>query len=237
MIRIILPSIAILLILISGIVYYLRYIYFFRDPERISPANPDYLYSPCDGLVVYVKKVVRGEIVSEKLGKKIRIEEISGSKNGERINIDEGWLVGIYMSPLDVHFNYAPQHSKVKKVFYKSAKVNYPMVDLWEYMKMTYLKRAVDNFSKKFHLENERNTIVLDVSGQDVVLIEIADKFVNKIDCFVKPGDYLKAGQKISFIRRGSQVDVLVSSTSFEPVVSKGERVKGAISPIFKKKF
>lgn len=237
MIEIFLISIAITLTIIAAIVYYLRHIYFFRDPERISPANPDYLYSPCDGLVVYVKKVIKGEIFSEKLGEKIRIEEISGSENGEEINIDEGWLVGIYMSPLDVHFNYAPQKSRVKKVFYKTAKVNYPMVDFWEYIKMTYLKRAVDNFSKKFHLENERNTIVLDVFGQDVVLIEIADKFVNKIDCFVKPGDHLQAGQKISFIRRGSQVDILVSSSNFVPVVSKGERVKGALSPIFKKKL
>lgn len=224
-----------LLFLFAGLIYYLRNVYFYRDPQRKTPENPELLYSPCDGLVVYLERFEDGEIHSEKLGQKIHISEITGLKKQGILNIEEGWILGIYMSPLDVHFNYAPQSGKVKEVVYTPAKLNYPMVDLLEYVNMTFLRRAVDNFSKKFHLENERNTIVLDVSGNDVVLVEIADKFVNKIDCFVKEGDTVKAGQKISFIRRGSQVDVIVSRCAFTPLVKKGQRVTGGVTPIFKK--
>lgn len=223
-------------LLVFAFIYYLRNVYFFRDPVRKTPDDSHFLYSPCDGLVVYVKKIEDGLVISEKLGEKINVSEITGLKKRGILNLDDGWLIGIYMSPLDVHFNYAPQNCTVKEVVHTPAKINYPMVDLWEYIKMTYLKKAVNNFSKKFHLHNERNTVVLDVQGKDVVLVEIADKFVNKIDCFVRPGDILKAGQKISFIRRGSQVDILVSVDDFEPVVKQGERVIGAITPIFRKK-
>jgi phosphatidylserine decarboxylase len=226
-------SLLALIMLLAGVVYYLRNIYFYRDPLRISPGEDRFLYSPCDGLVVYVKKITDGEVYSEKLGKKIAISEITRLKDDGTLNIQEGWLIGIYMSPLDVHFNYAPQSGRVKAIVYTPAKVNYPMVDLWEYLKMTYFKRAVENFADRFHLQNERNTIVLEVKEQDVVLVEIADKFVNKIDCYVKVGDKVKAGDKISFIRRGSQVDMLVPSSAFEPLVKKGDRVTGAITPVF----
>jgi len=222
------------ILILLATTYYLRHVYFFRDPQRISPADRNYLYSPCDGLVVYVKKVDSGEVYSEKLGRKIHISEIVKLKSDGILKFDEGWLIGIYMSPLDVHFNYAPQSGRVKAVVYTPAKINYPMVDIWEYIKMTYFRKAVDNFASKYHLENERNTVVIDVGGNEVVLVEIADKFVNKIDCFVKEGDELKAGEKISFIRRGSQVDVLVPASCFEPLVKKGDRVTGAMTPIFR---
>lgn len=228
----VLVLLAVLLFLAAA--FYLRNIYFYRDPPRISPSDKSYLYSPCDGLVVYVKKVEGGEVYSEKLGRRIHISEIVKLKSAGVLVFNEGWLIGIYMSPLDVHFNYAPQSGRVKAVVYTPAKVNYPMVDLWEYIKMTYFRKAVDNFADRYHFENERNTVVIDVGGSDVVLVEIADRFVNKIDCFVKEGDELKAGEKIGFIKRGSQVDVLVPASSFEPLVKKGDRVIGAVTPIFK---
>lgn len=235
MIRTVFVSGILLILLITSAFAYLRYVYFFRDPKRVTPENKEVLYAPCDGLVVYVKKIKNGDVYSEKLGEKIHISEISGLTEKGQLKIKDGWLMGIYMSPLDVHFNYAPQEGIVKSVIYTPARVNYPMVDLWEYVKMTYLKKAVDNFARKFHLSNERNTIVLDVSGSEVILVEIADKFVNKIDCFVKPGEAVKAGQKISFIKRGSQVDVYVSAEHFKPLVKPGDRVTGAVTPVFKK--
>jgi phosphatidylserine decarboxylase len=227
--------IALLFISIS-VSFYLRNVYFYRDPIRKTPSDSRYLYSPCDGLVVYLKKIENGEVISEKLGESIRIEEITDLKNSGELSFKNGWLLGIYMSPLDVHFNYAPANGTVKKIVRREARTNLPMVDLWEYVRMTYLRKAVNNFSKRFHLENERNTILIESQGAEIVLVEIADKFVNKIDCFVKEGDRVKAGEKISFIRRGSQVDVFVSDEYFEPVVSYGEKVVGAITPIFKRK-
>lgn len=221
---------------------YARYVWFYRDPPRTSPSIPGALLAPADGLVVYIKLFQGGKVVSHKLGEPIPLPEIgeasvsriiggshpTRSPGGDDLPQD-GYLLGIYMSPLDVHYNYAPADGVVTKVFHVRAPVNLPMVDLWEYVKMTYLRRAVDLFTRKFRLVNERNTIFIKTLNgfADIALVEIADKFVNKIDCFVKEGDTLVAGQKISFIRRGSQVDVVIFSRDVEFLVKTGDHVTG----------
>ncbi len=211
------------LFLIGGIYFYLRKVWFYRDPIRTPDEKGRVIASPADGKVIYIRQVKEGKVISKKLGEEIAISELS------KITLEDkdGWLVGIYMSPLDVHFNYAPIKGRVEKVFYYQAKVNFPMVDLWEYFKFTFLRKAVDLFDKKFHLANERNTIILKGDDLSVALVEIADKFVNKISCFVKEGEELSLGQKISFIERGSQVDLVIFKRDIELRVKFGDQVYG----------
>lgn len=67
--------------------------YFFRDPERVPPAEPGAVVSPADGHVV--------EIVEE---------EFEG-KPGQRISI--------FLSVWDVHVNRTPFAGRIKKVDYR----------------------------------------------------------------------------------------------------------------------
>jgi phosphatidylserine decarboxylase len=101
------------------------------------------------------------------------------------------------------------------------------MVDLWEYINFTVLRRAVDLFSRKFHFTNERMTI--GIEGEQIGIFEvlIADKFVNKISCFVQKGHYLKASQKIAFIARGSQVDLIINRKEIDLLIDFGQQVYG----------
>ncbi len=131
------------------------------------------------------------------------------------------------MSPLDVHFNYCPYPAIVDSIFRKTAKVNYPMLDLWEYIRVVWLRKMVDMFARKYHLENERNTIFLDGSGVRMAVVLIADKFVAKIQCFVEEGQPLAYSQKLGFISRGSQVDLLIFSNNIEFEVGVNEQVYG----------
>lgn len=209
---------------------YLRYVYFFRDPRRVPEETHNVVVSPCDGRVLYIRKVTAGKVVSSKLDENIPITEIT-RKN---IGVDEGWLIGIYMSPLDVHFNYAPVSGIVEQIYRTEARANLPMVDLWEYVNLVWLRRAVNLFTRKFHFENERNTVIINDGERKIAVVEIADKFVNKIDCYLKPGDRVVIGQKIGFIRRGSQVDLFIDDTGARPVVREGEHVLGGQTVIFK---
>lgn len=212
--------ILVLIFLVAWI--YLRYVWFFRDPSRQPEEVGKVIISPADGKVVYIKRIERGEVFSTKNGERIKLKEIS------KFEVKgEGWLIGIYMSPLDVHYNYSPIKGEVKKIFHHQAKVNLPMVDLWEYFKLTYLRKAVNLFDKRFHLENERMSFYLEGDGIEVVVVEIADKFVNKIEKFVEEGDEVELGEKISFIRRGSQVDILILKSDVEIKVKFGEQVYG----------
>jgi phosphatidylserine decarboxylase len=70
--------------------------FFFRDPKRVPPSDPDVVVSPADGRVT-------------------RIESPSGQLNGPT-------LVSIFLSPLDVHINRAPIPGKIIDVVYSPGK-------------------------------------------------------------------------------------------------------------------
>jgi len=208
----------------SGLLF-LRKVWFYRDPDRRPEENSaSSIISPADGQVLYIKHVSSGNVVSEKLGGKIPISELAKVEGLPK----EGLLIGIYMSPFDVHFNYSPVSARLGRMFHTQAKVNLPMVDFWEYLRLAVLRRAVDLFGKRYHLENERMTLILENGdGPKLAMVQIADKFVNKIRPFVAEGDELRVGQKVGFIERGSQVDLIVFSTDVVPAVSVGDQVYG----------
>lgn len=212
---------------IAGFFHWKRNIWFFRDPPRRAPGDPGVIVAQCDGRVIYIQEIKDGQIVSEKLGTQIFIEEITKSPDAP----PNGVLIGIYMSPYDVHFNYAPISGRVRKIVHAQVQINLPMVDLWEYIQFVWFRRAVNLLGHAFHLQNERNTIVIEGPCK-VAMVEIADKVVNKIDCYVHEGEELRQGQKVSFIKRGSQVDLILWETNYEILAEVGQHVLGAITPL-----
>lgn len=213
-----------LVFILLGALLFLRKVWFYRDPKREPPKGEGLVVSPADGQVVYIKPFQNGFVVSEKLGRPIHIEEITKAP----LYSERGWIIGIYMSPLDVHYNYAPVAARLEKMVHTQARVNLPMVDLWEYIRLTYLRRAVDLFSHRYRLVNERLTLFLDAGDLKLAMVEIADKFVNKIRPLIGAGENLTAGQKVSFIDRGSQVDLVFFRDEIEFTVKVGQQVYGA---------
>lgn len=216
----------------AGVVWFLQKIWFYRDPVRITPTDPDLIVSPCDGQVVYIRRVERGTLYSEKLGEHIQVSEITKADWPGGETSEHGWLVGIYMSPLDVHYNYAPITGHVTGIVHTQTSINLPMVDLWEYIQLTYLRKAVDLFAKRYELENERQTIFIENDKIKLAMVEIADKFVNKISTYVEKGERARAGQKVSFIERGSQVDLLFFEDNIDFLIGVGQQVYGGLTPI-----
>lgn len=72
----------------------LFFLYFFRDPERIPPDDPDSVVSPADGKVIMI------------------------TKGGKGLCAEDYTEMSIFMSPLDVHVNRAPFDGVVKEVIY-----------------------------------------------------------------------------------------------------------------------
>ncbi|MGC8861679.1 MAG: phosphatidylserine decarboxylase [Armatimonadota bacterium] len=212
-----------------GVVAFLRRVWFYRDPPRSPESDePGVIVAPADGRVVYIKRVKHGTVFAEKLGRKIPLPEITGDEPPEL----DGWAIGIYMSPLDVHFNYCPFPGIVQRIHYTPSKLNLPMLDLWEYVRVVWLRRMVDMFARRYHLENERNTIFLDCGGVKMAVVLIADKFVSKIKCFVRDGQRLDYSEKIGFIERGSQVDLVVLASDVEFRVAVNQQVYGGQTAI-----
>ena len=201
--------------------WWFRNVFFFRDPERAIPRGDDLILAPADGRVMYLYPVTAGKVVANKKGDRIPVAELAKTDLKDR----EGWLLGIYMTPFDVHFNRAPMDGRISTIHYHQTGANLPMVDLWEYINFTLLRRAVNLFTARFHLENERMTMKVANERVTCFLILIADRFVNKISRFFQEGQPIRMGEKISFIERGSQTDMFIASTRLTFTVQPGDQV------------
>ena len=81
---------ALLSLLLTGFV-----VYFFRDPERITPDDEDRVVSPADGKVILVEKIFDDRFVNEHVYK-----------------------ISIFMSVFDVHVNRMPVAGEVERIMY-----------------------------------------------------------------------------------------------------------------------
>jgi len=111
--------------------------YFFRDPERISINNDDYLVSPADGLVLQVY---------ETLGpKELGLENKKFSK------------VSIFMNVFDCHVNRIPCDGKVSEIVYKPGKFFNASLD----------KASEDNERNYYKIINNQgeDVIVVQIAG------------------------------------------------------------------------
>jgi phosphatidylserine decarboxylase len=70
--------------------------YFFRDPERTTPAEEDVVVAPADGRVM-----------------------IAGPSDGRWAPPGEWKQITIFLSPLDVHVNRAPVSGRVTRIHYR----------------------------------------------------------------------------------------------------------------------
>lgn len=219
-------AIAVIAVVLTGLYMLNRFVWFYRDPKRTPEATGNSIISPADGQVVYIKRFENSAVPCEKLGRPIELSEIA---EFPQTTGRSGWVIGIYMSPFDVHYNYAPTPGTIRAIRYTRADANLPMVDLNEYIRIAFLRKPFDNFAAAFHLENERNTIYVEgeQGAPDVAVVEIADKYVNKIDCLVEEGQRLAPADKLGFIKRGSQVDLIIFADEVEWVAEFGQQVYG----------
>lgn len=216
------PAIAIFLFLC--VLVYWRYIFFFRDPERIIPEG-DNIVSPADGTVVYVKKVENGTVpISIKKKKEIRLEEILKTN----VPLETYYIVGIFMHPTSVHVNRAPIDGEVGHIYYTKGR-NLPMTAMW--WRILFRRKPFEAYSRHI-VTNERNTISI-MGPIPVFIVQIADIYVNRIECWVSPIDKVSKGQRVGRILMGSQVDIIFPCRdNIKVIISEGQKVKAGESVI-----
>lgn len=178
-------------ILVLGCAFVLTMIRFWRTPNRKIIAKENELISPADGNVLYIKKVETGEIpISIKEGLEAKLEEISQTDLLEA----PCWLIGINMTPFDVHKNCSPTHGEIVLNKHISGK-------------FLSLKEP------KALIENERNTLVVKNREMTIGIVQTASKLVRRIDSYVKVGNLIEKGEWFGMIRFGSQVDLIIPAT------------------------
>lgn len=163
---------------------------FFRQPKRPVIKDENTLYAPADGKVVVIEKVTEGEYLKD-----------------ERIQIS------IFMSPTNVHINWAPISG---------------IIDYFKYHPGKYLVA----WHPKSSLENERTTVVIkDSKDRKVLLRQIAGAMARRIVWYVKEQMPISQGDQFGFIKFGSRVDIYLPLNS-EILVNINDKTKGNTTPI-----
>ena len=145
--------------------------YFFRDPDRFSINDNDFLVSPADGKIISINE--------QKGPMELQLENTTFTK------------VSIFMNVFNCHVNRTPLSGKVEEINYKPGK---------------FLNASLDKASE----DNERNyyRIKCNVSGEEIIMVQIAGLIARRIVCEVEQGQKLAQGERIGMIRFGSRVDI-----------------------------
>lgn len=142
---------------------------FFRMPSRhLGTMDSKEIIAPSDGKVVVIEKVHEPEWFKD-----------------ERIQ------VSIFMSPLNVHAQWAPIAGEVKAARYHPGK---------------YLVA----WHPKSSAENERTTHVIEGTQGTVMFRQIAGAVARRICHYMNEGQVLAQGDEVGFIKFGSRIDVFL---------------------------
>jgi phosphatidylserine decarboxylase len=207
------------LLLAGTAVTFWRYVYFFRDPNRTTPTGRN-IVAPADGKIVYVREFNDGVVpIAIKGRKQIRLLELTRGP----VTVRSGHIIGIYMTLWDVHVNRSPTDGLVEQVSYHGTARNRSMA---VFGVQALLSGRPSPAVMGHVLENERNTICIR-GDTNVCVVQIADFYVNKVQCWVRAGQRIRKGERIGRIVMGSQVDVLIQDREgLQVLVRQGDVVK-----------
>ena len=140
---VIFAAVTIILYFINGFLGFIGFVltiwcyYFFRDPERISIGNENYLTSPADGEVL--------QVMETEGPKELGLENRKFKK------------VSIFMNVFDCHVNRSPCSGKVSEILYKPGKFINASLD----------KASEDNERNYYKIKNSygEDIIVVQIAG------------------------------------------------------------------------
>jgi phosphatidylserine decarboxylase len=217
---------ALLVILILFILLFIfwRFVFFFRNPGRTCSAEDNAIVSPADGYVLYIRYIQDPDegVFSIKKGRKILLHELMLLRRAD-IKFKSGWLIGIVMSPLDVHFNRSPVSGFIKRIGYEfpaNLKRNFNMFPALQNL---FFKTEQPQYDCQYLVYNERASYVFTNDKLEVFVTQIADHYVKKIITY-KNDTAISRGEIFGMIRMGSQVDIFIPDTNGTVQVIAKER-------------
>lgn len=167
------------------VVIFLWIVKFFRYPERIISPDESQVLSPADGKIVAIEEVFEPEYFKDK-----RIQ------------------VSVFMSPNNVHVNWAPISGIIRFMKYHPGK---------------YLVA----WHPKSSTHNERTSVVIEnYGGVQILLRQIAGALARRIVCYAREGNTIRQGDEFGFIKFGSRVDIFLPVNA-EIKVKIGDKVAG----------
>lgn len=177
---------------VLGLIFTIWVYYFFRDPDRFSINDDNYLVSPADGKIILIE-TVRGP-------RELSLENLSFIK------------VSIFMNVFNCHVNRVPLGGRVDEIFYKPGKfINASLDKASEDNERNYIKYS-DNNKKTFVLIQIAGLIARRINceikvgqelkqGDRIGIIRFGSRvdfyFDTKYKVLVKTGQTVLAGESL----------------------------------------
>jgi phosphatidylserine decarboxylase len=127
---------------------------------------------------------------------------------------DRRLQLSIFMSPLNVHVNRNPV----------SGEVLYSQYHKGKYLVAWHPKSSTDN---------ERHSVVYKHKNKELLVKQIAGALAKRIINYLKPGDIVKQGGEMGFIKFGSRVDLILPLDA-KIEVKINQKVKGGVTVLAK---
>jgi phosphatidylserine decarboxylase len=157
--------------------------FFYRYPkENIRRDVVDKVYSPAYGKVMSIKRRDNNTI-----------------------------YIAIFLSPLDIHYQFFPVSGKVKDIIYDST----------------------GNFELAYELnksnDNEKCIHVINNIHGDFLVYQIAGYFVRRISYYDKVGESYESGESLGLIHFGSRIDLVIPKADvFNLYIKEGDYLRGS---------
>ncbi|MBI3336888.1 phosphatidylserine decarboxylase family protein [Candidatus Peregrinibacteria bacterium] len=183
--------------------------WFLRDPERMIPSG-DLIVSPADGRIMSIEKfdISKGETTSIPKGMFGAIET-SLTEVGSA-----GYIISIFMSPLDVHINRSPIAGTILSQTHTPGTFH-----------------PANRWPESF-LENEKNEFLIQGEHITVKVIQIAGFLARRIQSLVQTGHHVTKGERIGLINLGSQCVLILPQEHIVLNLRIGDRVSAGSSII-----
>jgi|APCry1669192319_1035405.scaffolds.fasta_scaffold03821_6 phosphatidylserine decarboxylase len=212
---------------------------FMRDSPRPIIADPDNFYSCADGIVLY-NKIVKSPL------EKVEIKNVPYSVEdilGEQDLVKGPALIcGVFMTFADVHVNRVPYTSTLEyKLLDPIQSMNFSMDAQEEKIfgdKIGLKHKRIEGVNNLYLNNNARmlNTFYIPKYDYKYYVVQIADFDVNTILPFTtKQKDFIMQGDRFSFIRWGSQCDLILplrKDLNIRPLIPKDMHVEAGVDKV-----
>ncbi|UCE13183.1 MAG: phosphatidylserine decarboxylase [Candidatus Heimdallarchaeota archaeon] len=132
------------------------------------------------------------------------------------IDVSNG-VIKIRMSLFNVHVTRTPVSGKITSINYQDGK-HWPFV--------SFIRSGTD--------ENARQTIHIENSTGDFLVVQIVGILARRCMSFFSPGDQVQQGERLGIIYYGSEVDVHFPPDKFEILVKRKSKMIAGQTPIAK---
>lgn len=165
-------------LMVLAVSLFLFLAYFFRSAPPPPPSGPQDILSPAEGTILRILPL-----------------------HGNRV------LISTFLSPLNVHIQYAPMTGFIRRIQYKPGEFH----PAYMFEKSSY---------------NERVITDIDTAAGPMQIIQLAGMLARRIVSFYKEGDRIERGEPFGLIKFGSRVDLIVPAGSGELAVHEGDEIK-----------